>query len=263
MQLVDSHCHLDMLVNDDDFNHSLPAIIKTAYDNHVQHFLCVGVNLRDLPAMLDLIQSYPQISASVGVHPNEQDDDHEVSYDELIALAQHEKVVAIGETGLDYFRSNGDLTWQQNRFRTHIQAAIAVNKPVIIHTRDAADDTIMIMKEEGIAQAGAVLHCFTGTQAMADKALELGCYISFSGIVTFKNATELQQVAKTIPLEKMLIETDSPYLAPVPYRGKTNQPAYVLHVAETIAELRGLSVEAVADITTRNYFQLFNGAERL
>ena len=223
LELVDSHCHLDML-DLTHFDGKMQNVLANARDNHVQHCLCVAVNLRDLPNMLRIANQFDNVSASVGVHPNEQDDDKEATADELIALAADQNVVAIGETGLDYFRSEGDLAWQHARFRTHIQAAIAANKPVIIHTRDARDDTLRIMREERIEQAGGVMHCFTETQAMAEQAMGMGFYISFSGIVTFKNAKDLQHIAKTMPLDRMLIETDSPYLAPVPYRGKPNQP---------------------------------------
>ncbi len=259
LQLVDSHCHLDML-DLTAFDGKMENVLTNACANHVHHCLCVAVNLRDLPNMLRIADTFANVSASVGVHPNEQDDPHEVTVDELVELAQHPNVVAIGETGLDYFRQQGDLTWQQNRFRTHIQAAIALQKPVIIHTRNAREDTIAIMREQGIDRVGGVMHCFTETQEMAAQAIEMGCYISFSGIVTFKNATELQAVAKTIPLERLLIETDSPYLAPVPYRGKANQPAYVYHVADYIATLRGVSLELIAQKTTENYIRLFNDA---
>lgn len=256
LKLIDSHCHLDML-DLAAFDGDMANVLENARQHHVHHCLCVAVNLRDLPNMLKIVDRFPNVSASVGVHPNEQDDDHDVTIDELIQLAQHPKVVAIGETGLDYFRSEGDLTWQQQRFRDHIQAAIAVNKPVIIHTRDAREDTIAIMREQHIEKVGGVMHCFTETQEMAEQAMEMGFYISFSGIVTFKNATDLQAVAKSIPLDRMLIETDSPYLAPVPHRGKANQPAYVYHVAEFIAQLRGESIDVIADKTTENYIRLF------
>jgi len=260
LELVDSHCHLDML-DLTHFDGKMQNVLANARDNHVQHCLCVAVNLRDLPNMLRIANQFDNVSASVGVHPNEQDDDKEATADELIALAADQNVVAIGETGLDYFRSEGDLAWQHARFRTHIQAAIAANKPVIIHTRDARDDTLRIMREERIEQAGGVMHCFTETQAMAEQAMGMGFYISFSGIVTFKNAKDLQHIAKTMPLDRMLIETDSPYLAPVPYRGKPNQPAYVYHVAEFIAQLRDISLDEVATKTTENYFTLFKDAK--
>lgn len=259
LEFVDSHCHLDML-DLAHFDGKIENVLQAANAHHVRHCLCVAVNLRDLPNMLDIVRRFDEISASVGVHPNEQDDDHEVSVEELVALASDPNVVAIGETGLDYFRSEGDLSWQQNRFRTHIQAAIETQKPVIIHTRDAREDTLKIMQAEGIEQIGGVLHCFTETQAMAEKAMEMGFYVSFSGIVTFKNAADLQAVAKAVPLERLLIETDSPYLAPVPHRGKPNQPAYVEYVANFIANLRGISVSELARATTQNYFNLFKGA---
>jgi TatD DNase family protein len=193
----------------------------------------------------------------VGVHPD-YPDCTEPSVDDLVTLAQQEKIVAIGETGLDYYRLSGDLEWQRERFRTHIRAARECAKPLIIHTRAAAEDTIQLMQEEGAAKAGGVMHCFTETWEVAQAALAMGFYISFSGIVTFKNAKALKAVAQRVPLDRMLIETDSPYLAPVPYRGKTNDPSLVKHVAEEIARLRGCDFDAIAQQTTRNFNNLFN-----
>ena len=195
------------------------------------------------------------------MHPDEQVDDHEASLEELLAMADHPKVVAIGETGLDYYRLPEPLDWQRERFRVHIRAAKRCGKPLIIHTRNSHADTLRIMQEEGAAEVGGVMHCFTEVQAVADAAMAMNFYISFSGIVTFKNAKDLKEVAKNVPLERMLIETDSPYLAPVPFRGKMNQPGYVKHVAEHIAELRGISVEEVAAATTANFFRLFSHAK--
>jgi TatD DNase family protein len=206
--------------------------------------------------MLGIAESHASVFASVGLHPNEQGG-HEPGIDELVALAQHPKVVAIGETGLDYFRSEGDLDWQRERFRRHIRAAKACGKPIIVHSRDAPEDTIAILDEEGAQEVGGVMHCFTGDWAMAEQAMALNFHISFSGIVTFKSAIGLQAVAREMPEERMLVETDCPYLAPVPHRGKPNQPAYVRHTAEFIAELRGMSYEQLAAITTENYLNLF------
>src|SRR5439155_6193129 len=200
--------------------------------------------------------AHSNLYATVGVHPD-YEDTPEPTVADLVALAARPKVVAIGETGLDYYRLTGDLEWQRQRFRTHIRAARACNKPLVIHTRSAADDTIAIMREERAGEAGGVMHCFTETWDVAQDALDQGFYISFSGIVTFKNARQLKEVARRVPLERMLIETDSPYLAPVPYRGELNQPAYVRYVAEEIARLRGLPVEKVAAMTSANFFQLF------
>lgn len=225
----------------------------------MSHALCVSVTLDKFPEVLGLAEQYDNFYASVGVHPDYENID-EPSVDLLCRLAQHPKVVAIGETGLDYFRLSGDLEWQRNRFRTHIRAAILVGKPLIIHTRNAANDTLRIMQEEGAHQAGGVMHCFTESLEMAEAAIEMGFYISFSGIVTFKNAAQLKEVAQKIPLDKILVETDSPYLAPVPFRGKTNQPAYVKYVAQEIADLRGISLEAVMQATTQNFFNLFKCA---
>ena len=223
--LVDSHCHLDQL-DLTAHNGSLDAALQQAREEGVEHFLCVCIDMNNINATLDIARKYADISASIGVHPSEQNS-HDPDTPELIQLASEAKVVAIGETGLDYYRVKGDVEWQQQRFRRHIRAASEVKKPLIVHTREARDDTIRILKEENAQEVGGVLHCFTENLAMAEQAMELGFYVSFSGIVTFKNAVELQSIAQAIPLDRMLIETDSPYLAPMPYRGKPNEPAYV------------------------------------
>lgn len=254
--LVDSHCHL----NFPEFTENIHAVRQLMQDSQVSHALCVSVTLDKFPEVLRLAEQYDNFYASVGVHPDYENIE-EPSVDVLCRLAQHPKVVAIGETGLDYFRLSGDLEWQRSRFRTHIRAAILAGKPLIIHTRNAADDTLRIMQEEGAHQAGGVMHCFTESLEMAEAAIEMGFYISFSGIVTFKNAAQLKVVAQKIPLDKILVETDSPYLAPVPFRGKTNQPAYVKYVAQAIADLRGTSLEAVMQATTQNFFNLFKHAK--
>lgn len=225
-------------------------------ENRVTHALCIAVNLPELPGVLQLAADHPNIYASVGVHPD-YEDTPEPSIDTLTELSRHDKVVAIGETGLDYFRVSGDLEWQRTRFRTHIRAARECGKPLVIHTRSAAADTLAIMREERAGEAGGVMHCFTESWDVACGALDLGFHISFSGIVTFKNAQEIKDVARRVPLDRMLIETDSPYLAPVPFRGKLNEPAYVRYVAEEIARLRDISVEEVAAATSTNFFRLF------
>ncbi|MEO7621442.1 MAG: TatD family hydrolase, partial [Gallionella sp.] len=233
MTFVDSHCHInfpDLVINIED-------VLAQMRQNEVVSALCVSVNLADFPQVLALAEQYPHIYASVGVHPDYEDVE-EPDVVRLVGLAMHPKVIAIGETGLDYYRLKGDLEWQRERFRTHIRAARASGKPLIIHTREAAADTLRIMAEENAAEASGVMHCFTESWEVAEAALAMNFYISFSGIVTFKNAKQLKEVAQRVPLERMLIETDSPYLAPVPYRGKLNQPAYVKHVAEEIARLR-------------------------
>ncbi|HTE16023.1 MAG TPA: TatD family hydrolase [Burkholderiales bacterium] len=251
--LIDSHCHLDFpeLAND------LADIFTRMRHNQVSHALCVSVTLEDFPKVLALAEAHDHLYASVGVHPDYQDV-AEPSVDDLVRLAQHPKIIAIGETGLDYYRLTGNLEWQRARFRTHIHAARICCKPLIIHTRSAAADTIKLMQEEGAGEAGGVMHCFTETWEVAQAALGMGFYISFSGIVTFKNAKALKEVAQKVPLDRMLIETDSPYLAPVPFRGKTNDPSLVRHVAEEIARLRGCNYEAIAQNTTNNFFKLFN-----
>jgi len=253
--LVDSHCHLDML-DLEPFGGTIDGVLDAAVANDVGHFLCVSINMEDYPGMLKIAEAHDRVSASVGLHPNEQGG-HDPAIDELVELAQHPQVVAIGETGLDYFRSAGDLDWQRERFRRHIRAAKACRKPIIVHSRDAREDTIAILDEESAQEVGGVMHCFTGDWAMAQQAIDLNFHISFSGIVTFKSARELQEVAGKMPAGRMLVETDCPYLAPVPHRGKPNQPAYVRHTAEFIAGLRGVSYEQVAEATTANFRLLF------
>jgi TatD DNase family protein len=249
--LVDSHCHLDF----PEFEGKLGEVREEMRANGVTHALCISVELPKFPKVLALAEAHENFFASVGVHP-----DHEAEVVEtgrLVELAAHPKVVAVGETGLDYHRLSGDLEWQRERFRTHIRAARKCRKPLVIHTRDAAEDTLRIMREEGASEVGGVMHCFTETQEVADGALALGFHISFSGIVTFKNATQLKEVARRVPLERLLVETDSPYLAPVPHRGKTNRPGLVRHVAEEVARLRGIAFEDLAEATSRNFFRLF------
>ncbi len=250
--LVDSHCHLDF----PELADKLDSVFELMRANQVERALCVSVTLEDFPRVRKLAETYPNLHSSVGVHP-----DYEgvaVTVGQLVRLADHPRVVAIGETGLDYYRLKGDLEWQRERFRTHIRAARECGKPLIIHTRDAADDTLRIMREEGAGSAGGVMHCFTESREVAEAAMGMGFHISFSGIVTFKNAKGLKEVAQRVPLENMLVETDAPYLAPVPYRGRTNEPGYVRHVAAEIARLKGVTLEQVAQKTTSNYYRLFN-----
>ena len=249
---IDSHCHLDF----PELAQNLPDLMANMAANQVTHALCVAVDLPDFPRVRALAEQHENIFASVGVHPDYQDTP-EPTVAQLVALADHPRIVAIGETGLDYFRLKGDLEWQRERFRTHIRAARESAKPLIIHTREAAEDTLKIMREEGANEVGGVMHCFTENWEVADRAMELGFYISFSGIVTFKKALTIKEVALKTPLERMLIETDSPYLAPVPFRGKQNEPALVKHVAEEIARIRGDSVENIGQSTSRNFFKLF------
>jgi len=226
-------------------------------NSHIEHLLCIAIDLESYPAMLELVENYSQISVSVGVHPNVHEG-QEPTVDELIALGSVNKVIAIGETGLDYFRSTGDLNWQHQRFRNHINAAKILKKLLIIHTREAKQDTLRILKEENAQEIGGIIHCFTEDWEFAQQALELNFYISFSGIVTFNSAKEIQEVAKKVPADRFLIETDSPYLAPVPHRGRPNYPTYIRFVAEQIAKLRGVSVEEVAELSTANFYRLFN-----
>ncbi len=249
---VDSHCH----INFPDLADRLPEIFDLMEENRVSHALCIGVDLERFPGILALAEAHPNVYATVGVHPDHENC-AEPDVGQLVALADHPRVVGIGETGLDYFRLTGDLEWQRERFRTHIRAARASGKPLVVHTRAAAEDTLRIMREENAGEAGGVMHCFTESLAVAEAALDLGFQISFSGIVSFRNAAALREVAAAIPLERMLIETDAPYLAPVPHRGKINQPGYVRHVAEAIAQIRGMTAEAVGAATTENFFRLF------
>jgi TatD DNase family protein len=250
--LVDSHCHLDF----PELADNLPALLETMRENDVGAALCVSVTLEDFPKVLALAEQHEHLYASVGVHPD-YPDLREPTVAELVELAQHPKVLAIGETGLDYYRLTGDLEWQRERFRVHIRAARQARKPLIIHTRAASADTLRLMREEGADQAGGVMHCFTESWAVAEGAMALGFHISFSGIVTFKNAKDLKEVARRVPLDRLLVETDSPYLAPVPYRGKTNQPGWVKHVAEEVALLQGRTLSEIATVTTQNFFRLF------
>ena len=254
--LVDSHCHLDF----PELRADLPGVLSRMGDNGVTHALTISTTLETFPAVREVAASAPNVWCSAGVHPDERRDNREATLGDLLAMAREDKVVAIGETGLDYFRVEGDTEWQRERFRTHIRAARECGKPLVIHTRNAAEDTLRIMKEEGAEAAGGVMHCFTETWEVAEAAIALGFHISFSGIVTFKNAVPLKDVARRVPLERMLVETDSPYLAPVPHRGKANQPAFVRHVAEEVAALRGISFEEVARATTENFFRLFRHA---
>lgn len=254
--LVDSHCHLDF----PELAPQLDSVLALMRENQVSHALCISVKLEDFPQVRALAERYPQLYGSVGVHPD-YDDVAEVSIDRLVQLANHPRIVGIGETGLDYYRLKGDLEWQRERFRAHIRAARECGKPLIIHTRSAAEDTLRIMREERAGETRGVMHCFTESWEVASAAIDLGFYISFSGIVTFKNAQALKEVARKVPLERMLIETDSPYLAPVPFRGKVNQPGFVKHVAEEISRLHGAPFEEVSSRTTDNFHNLF-GTEK-
>lgn len=253
--LIDSHCHLNLL-DLTPYNGDLSLALQAANQQDVQHFLCVCVDLEHFPDLIAIVEKYPQVWTTLGLHPTETIA-QEPTTEALIKLANHPKVIGIGETGLDYYRCEGDTEWQRQRFRNHIRAAIALKKPLIIHSRMASIDTIAILKEEKADTVGGVLHCFTESWEMAQAALDIGFYISFSGIITFPNAKDLREVAKKVPLESMLIETDSPYLAPVPFRGKSNEPAYVRYVAETLATLKNVDFATIASHTTENFHQLF------
>ncbi|MGR9086127.1 MAG: TatD family hydrolase [Gammaproteobacteria bacterium] len=253
--LVDSHCHLDR-IDLAPYHNNFDLFLQDAKKCGIEHLLSIAIDLESYPAMLDLVSAYPDISVTVGVHPNSREV-KEPGTDELIALGRSKKVIGIGETGLDYFRSSGDLDWQHQRFKNHIHAAKALQKPLIIHTREAKIDTLRILKDEGADAIGGIIHCFTEDWDFAVQALELNFYISFSGIVTFNSAKEIKAVAQKIPSDRFLIETDSPYLAPAPYRGKPNYPTYVRYVAEHLAELRGTSFHHIAELSTQNFYRLF------
>lgn len=257
---IDSHCHLDF----PNFQEQMPAVLERMANAQVSHALCIAVNLPHFPRVLSLAESYANLYATVGVHPDEPDTP-EPSISDLVTLANHPRILALGETGLDYYRLDGrsidDMEWQRQRFRTHIRAARQVNKPLVIHTRSAAQDTLRIMKEEGADEVGGVLHCFTESWETGKAALDMGFYLSFSGIVTFKNAKEIQETVKKTPLDRLLIETDAPYLAPIPHRGKTNEPAFVRYVAQCIAELKNEPLAHIGQRTTRNFASLFKVLE--
>ncbi len=252
---IDSHCHLDRL-DLTEFDQKLSNVVATAADAKVNSMLCVSVTLADFPAMLEKTAPFENVLLSCGMHPLNQDEQVEQSL--LKQLSMNERVIAIGETGLDYFYAPETKALQLDSFVKHIRVARELNKPLIIHTRDAREDTLAILREEKADEVGGILHCFTESWEMAEQAIEMGFYISFSGIVTFKNAAALRDVAKKVPDDKFLIETDSPYLAPVPHRGKQNQPAYVVEVANHLASIRGQSVEQIAQLSSQNFNRLFN-----
>lgn len=254
--LIDSHCHLDR-IDLKPYQDSFANFMKSVKDHQIEHLLSIAINLEAYPTMLEMVSGYPEISVTVGVHPNETNG-QDPTTEALLALGQADKVIGIGETGLDYFRSEGDLDWQHKRFRNHIHAAKALKKPLIIHTREAKEDTLKILQEENAAEIGGIIHCFTEDWEFAQRAMALNFYLSFSGIVTFKNAEAIQDVAKKVPADRYLIETDSPYLAPIPHRGKTNYPMYVKYVAQFIADLRGTTYEQVAQESADNFKRLFN-----
>jgi TatD DNase family protein len=252
MRLVDSHCHLDF----PELAPQLPDLLAEMTRQNVVAAVCVAVRYEEQGQVLALAEAHANLWATAGVHPDYQEC-FEPTVDQLVELAGHPKVIAIGETGLDYYRLSGDLEWQRERFRNHIRAARMAAKPLVIHTRAAAEDTLRVMREEGAEAVGGVMHCFTESAAVAERALDLGFVISFSGILTFKSANDLRDVVRGLPLDRILVETDAPYLAPVPHRGRTNQPAFVRHVADAIAKVKGISLEEVAEATTNNFLRLF------
>ena len=254
-RLIDSHCHLDF----EGLADRLPEVLAAMDANGIAGCMTIGVTLEEAAQVLAIAHAYPQVFASVGVHP-EYADHREPDVGTLCELANDPKVLAIGETGLDYHWHKDRPEWQRERFRVHIRAARELNKPLVIHTRESAEDTLAILREEGAEAVGGILHCFTESLDVARAGIDLGFYISLSGIVSFKKAEVVRDVARSVPLNRLLVETDAPYLAPVPYRGKPNQPAYVRHVAEAIADLRQISLEEVAAATSRNFLTLFPAA---
>lgn len=253
---IDSHCHLDR-IDLKPYDNNFSKFVEEARKHQMKHMLCVGIDLKTYPAMRKLVAPYDDISVSVGVHPNTKVIE-EPTIDQLLKLSDDEKVIAIGETGLDYYRSKGDLEWQKQRFRTHIEVAKLTNKPIIIHTREAGQDALDILEEMKADEVGGIIHCFSEDWAFAKRALDINFYISFSGIVTYKTATNVQEVAQKVPADRYLIETDCPYLAPVPHRGKQNYPMYVRHVAEYIAKFRATTVDNIAKQSSDNFRKLFS-----
>ena len=257
--LVDSHCHIDF----PDLHEDLDGVLDRAKAAGVGYLLCVSVNLEDLKNIIEISHRYTQVFASAGVHPNHDPGVLDSPrYVTLREAAADPVVVAVGETGLDYYRSKGELKWQLDRFRKHIAVSRELSKPLIIHTRRANYDTIAIMREEGASESCGVMHCFSEDWPTAKAALDMGFYVSISGIVTFKNADAVREVARNVPADRLLVETDAPYLAPVPYRGRTNEPAFVADTARFLAELRGVDFETLAQQTTDNFFELFPLATR-
>jgi TatD DNase family protein len=255
---VESHCHLDRL-DLKDYPGGLPELMQATATAGVDHMLCIGVDLESFPAVRDLAEQYPNVHCTVGVHPLYRES-REPTCAELVKLAAHPRVVAIGETGLDYFYARDDTSWQRQRFAEHIAAARQTGLPLVVHTRDAREDTIAMLRELGEARVRGVMHCFTEDLAMAKRAMDLGFYISISGIVTFRNADSLREVVRALPLDRLLIETDAPWLAPMPHRGKQNEPRYVAEVARFVADLKQLPATELVAITRNNFFSLFNKA---
>lgn len=259
--LVDSHCHLDKL-DLAPYDGNLDAALNAAFARQISHVVCIGVDMDGIQGVLDLADQYERVFATVGVHPLYRDN-REPTQEELLQVARHPKVIAIGETGLDYFYGEGDLQWQKDRFITHIRAAREASLPLVIHTRGAKQDTLDYLRSEGGGEVRGVMHCFTEDLDMAKQAIDLGFLISISGIVTFRNADELRAVVQALPLDRLLVETDAPWLAPVPHRGKVNEPKFVVEVAQKVAELKGVALETVARQTTQNFFDLFTRAQAM
>ncbi|MCX8514987.1 MAG: hypothetical protein RL017_164 [Pseudomonadota bacterium] len=256
---IDSHCHL----NFPELATNIEYYLNEMQNNKVSHALCVGTRLDNLDTIVALASKYSHIFASVGIHPDEKMENVNLSADDLLKYTNNPKVIAIGETGLDYYRTQGeDMSWQQQRFMLHIEVAKTVKLPLIIHTREAIDDTIDMLQANNAMSCGAVMHCFTENLHQAKRCLDLGFYISISGIVTFKNATTVQEMAQYVPLDRLLIETDAPFLAPVPFRGKTNHPALVKHTAQYLADLKNISIDSIAQATSDNFFKLFKRATK-
>lgn len=256
---IDSHCHLDR-IDLSPYENNFEAMLQSAKDRDIGKMLCVSISMEQFEPMYELIKPHSSIFASVGVHPLSADKE-QVAVEQLIESAGKKRIVAIGETGLDYYYQQDTVELQKQSFRNHLVAASQLEMPVIVHTRDAREDTLAMIKEYGDLDSAGVLHCFTEDWGMAKSALDLNYYISFSGITTFRNAEELREVVKKVPLERILIETDAPYLAPVPHRGKKNEPKYVVEVAQCIADLKGVSLSEIAAVTTDNFYRLFSKAD--
>lgn len=257
--LVDSHCHLDF----DDFTDDLDGVVTRANDAGVTHMVTISTRVRRHPTLLAISERFPNVYCSVGTHPHQADEERGISADELIAITKHPKVVAVGEAGLDYFYQHGSREAQEEGFRTHIAVARATGLPLVIHTRDADEDTARILKEEmDKGPFPAILHCFTGGRDLALKGVELGLYVSFSGILTFKKSDVLRAIAAELPADRLLVETDAPFLAPGVHRGKRNEPAFVVETAKVLADARGVTYEEIARQTTENFFRLFSKIPR-
>jgi TatD DNase family protein len=254
MRLIDTHCHLDF----PEFAEQQDAVVTRAREAGVKRMITISTHASRFASVKKVAEKYEDVFCTAGVHPHHSGEpDEDIQENWLVEAAGYEKVVGLGETGLDYYYNNSPVDAQKKNFRTHIRACLKTDLPIIVHTRDADDDTYALLKEEGQGKLRGLLHCFSSSRKLAEQALEMGLFISFSGIVTFKKSDELRAIAKDIPLERILVETDAPFLAPMPFRGKTNEPSYVVHTAQCVADVKGVSLEELAGITTQNALRLF------